>query len=82
MASNATTLLLERKRLIGRSGSRKEPALTRAAMSLDTWGWKTGAEVASDSFKLEIPAGAKKLAPDEVPELNDIPANFTPKGAK
>src|SRR5215813_6507176 len=50
--------------------------------TLDTWGWKTGAEVASDSFKLEIPSGAKKLAPDEVPELNDIPALFTPKGGK
>jgi hypothetical protein len=50
--------------------------------TLDTWGWKTGAEVASDSFKLEIPAGVKKLAPDEVPELNDIPSLFSVKGAK
>ena len=50
--------------------------------TLDTWGWKTGAEVASDSFKLEIPAGVKKLPPDEVPELNDIPSLFTAKGAK
>jgi hypothetical protein len=50
--------------------------------TLDTWGWKTGTEVASDSFKLEIPAGVKKLAPNEVPELNDIPSLFTPKGAK
>jgi len=50
--------------------------------TLDTWGWKTGAEVASDSFKLEIPAGAKKLTPDEVPELNDIPGLFSIKGAK
>ena len=50
--------------------------------TLDTWGWKTGAEVAPDSFKLDIPAGAKKLAPDEVPELNDIPSLFTAKGGK
>jgi len=51
--------------------------------TLDTWGWKTGAEVASDSFKLEIPPGAKKLTPDEVPELNDIPGLFSmAKGAK
>jgi hypothetical protein len=50
--------------------------------TLDTWGWKTGAEVASDGFKLEIPAGAKKLTPDEVPELNDIPGLFSVKGAK
>jgi hypothetical protein len=51
--------------------------------TLDTWGWKTGAEVASDGFKLDIPANAKKLTPDEVPELNDIPGLFTAaKGAK
>ena len=50
--------------------------------TLDTWGWKMGAEVAPDSFKLEIPAGTKKLAPNDVPELSDIPANFTPKGGK
>ena len=50
--------------------------------TLDIWGWKAGTEVASDGFKLEIPASAKKLAPSEVPELNDIPANFTPKGGK
>jgi len=51
--------------------------------TLDTWGWKTGAEVASDSFKLEIPAVAKKLTPDEVPELNDIPGLYSmKKGAK
>ena len=50
--------------------------------TLDTWGWKTGAEVSPDSFKLEIPANAKKLKPDEVPELNDIPSLFRAKGAK
>ena len=51
--------------------------------TLDIWAWKTGTEVASDSFKLEIPAGAKKLAPDQVPELNDIPGLFSVvKGAK
>jgi len=50
--------------------------------TLDTWGWKTGAEVTADGFKLEIPANAKKLTPAEVPELNDIPAHFTAKGGK
>jgi hypothetical protein len=50
--------------------------------TLDIWAWKTGAEVASDSFKLEIPGGAKKLMPAELPELNDIPALFSVKGAK
>jgi hypothetical protein len=50
--------------------------------TLDIWAWKTGTEVGSDSFKLAIPADAKKLAPDQVPELNDIPSLFTRKGAK
>jgi len=50
--------------------------------TLDIWAWKTGAEVVSDSFKLEIPGGAKKLMPDQVPELNEIPSHFTAKGAK
>src|SRR6516225_2954573 len=51
--------------------------------TLDTWGWKTGAEVTADGFKLEVPANAKKLTPDEVPELNDIPGLYSmKKGAK
>jgi hypothetical protein len=50
--------------------------------TLDIWAWKTGTEVASDGFKLDIPASAKKLTPDQVPELNDIPAHFTAKGGK
>jgi hypothetical protein len=50
--------------------------------TLDIWAWKTGTEVASDSFKLEIPASAKKLTPNDVPELNDIPGLFSMKGAK
>jgi hypothetical protein len=50
--------------------------------SLDIRGWKTGAEVASDSFKLDIPSGAKKLNPDAIPDLNEIPGIFSRKGAK
>lgn len=50
--------------------------------TLDIWAWKTGSEVASDGFRLEIPAAAKKLAPSEIPEINEIPGIFTPKGAK
>jgi hypothetical protein len=45
-------------------------------------GWKTGTEVASDGFKLEIPSDAKKLMPSEIPNLDEIPGIFTPKGAK
>ena len=50
--------------------------------TLDIWGWKAGTEVASDAFKLEIPASAKQLMPGQVAELNEIPALFSAKGAK
>src|SRR5215469_6984893 len=50
--------------------------------TLDIWAWKAGTEVASDIFKLEVPAGAKQLMPGQVPELNEIPALFSAKGAK
>ena len=50
--------------------------------TLDIWGWKSGTEVASDGFKLDLPAGSKKLMPDQVPDLNEIPALFSAKGAK
>ncbi len=50
--------------------------------TLDIWGWKAGTEVASDNFKLEIPAGAKQLMPGQVPDLDEIPHIFSPKGAK
>lgn len=44
--------------------------------SIDIWSWKTGARVAADPFKLAIPAGAKKLTPEKVQELSDIPGIF------
>jgi len=50
--------------------------------TVDILAWKAGAEVASDGFKLEIPTGAKKLTPDEVRELDEIPALFSAKEAK
>ena len=50
--------------------------------AIDIWAWKTGAEVASDGFKLEIPTSAKQLTPGEVAELNKIPALFSAKGVR
>jgi len=50
--------------------------------TLDFSAWKAGAEVASDGFKLEIPADAKKLTADQISDLNEIPGIFTTKGAK
>jgi hypothetical protein len=44
--------------------------------SLDIRNWKTGAQVAADTFKLSIPAGAQKLAPEKIQELSDIPGLF------
>jgi hypothetical protein len=43
---------------------------------LDVWNWKAGAQVAADTFKLAIPAGAQKLSPEKVQELGDIPGIF------
>jgi len=43
---------------------------------IDIRNWKTGAQVAADTFKLSIPAGAQKLAPEKIQELSDIPGLF------
>jgi hypothetical protein len=50
--------------------------------TLDIWAWNAGTGVNPDGFKLEIPANAKQLAPEQIPELNEIPAIFSAKGAK
>jgi hypothetical protein len=50
--------------------------------TLDIRGWKAGAEVASEAFKLDIPPGAQKLTPDQVPDLDDVPGLFKAKGVK
>jgi hypothetical protein len=47
--------------------------------TIDVRSWKTGAEVASDAFKLQLPADARKLAPGDVPDLDELPAIFAPK---
>jgi hypothetical protein len=50
--------------------------------TLDITAWKAGSEVASDGFKLDVSADAKKLPADQVPDLDDVPALFKAKGAK
>jgi hypothetical protein len=50
--------------------------------TLDIRAWKAGGEVAADTFKLEIPPGAQKLTPGQIPDLDDIPSIFKAKGAK
>jgi hypothetical protein len=44
--------------------------------------WKTGDEVASDSFSLEVPQGAKELKPGDVPDFDELPGIFAKKGAQ
>jgi hypothetical protein len=50
--------------------------------TLDIRAWKAGSDVVSDAFKLEIPPGAQKLTPEQIPDLNDIPGIFEAKGVK
>jgi hypothetical protein len=44
--------------------------------TLDIRNWKTGAQVASDGFRPEVPAQAKKLETADAPEFDEIPAIF------
>jgi hypothetical protein len=50
--------------------------------TVDVRTWKTGADVVSDSFKAEIPAGAKKLEPAELTDFDELPGHFTPAGGR
>ena len=50
--------------------------------TIDVRDWKTGAEVASDSFSLTVPQGAKELKPGDVPDFDELPALFAKKGAQ
>jgi hypothetical protein len=47
--------------------------------TIDVRTWETGAEVASDRFSLQIPAGAKKLNVSDLPAYDELPAIFRPK---
>ena len=50
--------------------------------TIDVRTWKTGADVASESFKAAIASGAKKLGPIELTDFDELPAHFTPAGAR
>lgn len=50
--------------------------------TIDVRTWKVGSEVAFDSFKAEIPAGARKLVPVELTDFDELPGIFLPEGAK
>ena len=46
--------------------------------TIDVRSWKTGAEVAADSFKIDV-ANARKINPDEMVDFNELPAVFAVK---
>lgn len=46
--------------------------------SIDVSEWKSGSEVAAAEFTFTPPAGAKKMGPDEIPNLDELPSNFIP----
>jgi hypothetical protein len=47
--------------------------------TIEVRAWKTGHQVASDSFKEEIPAGAKKLSAGDLPDFDELPRIFAAK---
>jgi hypothetical protein len=44
--------------------------------TIDVTAWKTGAEVAADKFSSQIPAGARKVNPGDIPDFDELPAIF------
>jgi hypothetical protein len=49
---------------------------------IDIRGWKAGAEVASNPFKPQIPADARRVNPKDLPDFDELPRVFAKKGAK
>jgi len=50
--------------------------------SVDVHSWSTGADVVTDSFKLQIPANAKKMNPGDLPDFDELPRIFAEKKGK
>ena len=50
--------------------------------SIDVRAWKTGAEVASDRFNLQVPTDAKKLNPGDLRDFDELPNIFAVKSGK
>jgi hypothetical protein len=47
--------------------------------TVDVHGWRTGADVVSDPFKLQLPEGAKKVNPSDLPDFDELPGIFAVK---
>jgi hypothetical protein len=54
----------------------------RPQYTVDVRTWRTGAEIGPDSFKVEIPVGAKRLVPVELIDFDELPSIFAPEGVK
>jgi hypothetical protein len=50
--------------------------------TIDVRAWKTGAEVASDRFSLQVPTDAKKLNPGDLRDFDELPSMFAVKRGK
>jgi hypothetical protein len=46
--------------------------------TIDVSDWKSGSEVTAADFSFVPPADAKKMGPDEIPDLDELPNNFRP----
>ena len=47
--------------------------------TIDIRSWKTGSEAAADTFSLQLPKDAKKVAPEDVPDFDELPSIFALK---
>jgi hypothetical protein len=47
--------------------------------TIDIRSWKTGNDVATDSFSLQLPKDAKKVSAEDVPEFDELPSIFALK---
>jgi|SRR5215471_13178559 len=50
--------------------------------TIDIRAWKTGAEVVSDRFSLQVPTDAKKLNPGDLRDFDELPSIFAVKSGK
>ena len=50
--------------------------------TIDVRAWKTGTEVASDQFSLQLPTDARKLTPGDLGDLDELPSIFAVKRGK
>ena len=50
--------------------------------TIDVRTWRSGADVAADSFKADLPSGARKLTPTELADFDELPNIYLPEGAK